>query len=145
MKATDHRMIAVLSKTLGRDSDVRLAYLHGSHARGYSDAESDVDIAVLADPSLSKDQRYDLRIKLMGAVAECPDMPSKKIDLVILQDVPVLLQFNIIRNRIVLFERDRNERISYELRVEQAYDDEQYYLERESQVIMQRIFSRSTS
>lgn len=134
-------MIATLKKTLERDSDVRLAYLHGSHAREYSDAESDIDIAVLADPSLSKEHRYDLRIRLIGAIAECPDIPFDKIDLIILQDVSVLLQFNVIRNRIVLVERDRSERISYELHVEQAYDDEQYYLERESKVIMQRILS----
>lgn len=123
---------------------VRIAYLHGSHVRGSVDEESDIDIGILAAPSLDKHARFRLRLRLMSAVADALRVPLEKIDLVILQDVPVLLQFNIIRNGIVLFERDHSERIHFELRVEQAYDDERYYLERESKATVQRILSHPT-
>lgn len=144
----DYRRIAAAMEKAVEHEDrvmpgaIRLAFLHGSLARGKADAESDIDIGILASASLDKAQRYELRIRLMRSLADTLNMPLEKIDLVILQDVPVLLQFHVIRNGIVLFERDRSERIAYALRVEQFYDDERYYLERESQATIDRILSR---
>lgn len=81
----------------------------------------------------------------MRELATALGKPLEKIDLIILQDVPVLLQFNIIRNGILLHEKDRSERISHALHVEQDYDDERYYLDRESDSTLTRILSRPTA
>lgn len=137
-------MRAALEDMFERDDAVRIAYLHGSHAAGKADEESDLDIAVLASPSLGAKERFELRFRLMRDVSEALRMPFEKIDLIMLQDVPALLQFNVIRNGMLLFERDRSEKIAYSLHVEQAYDDERYYLDRESDAILSRILSRPT-
>ena len=121
---------------------VMLAYLFGSHARSSADAESDIDIAVLADASLSKDERLDLRFRLRIALAESLRLDLEMIDIIVLQDVPILLQYNVIRTGRVLYARDANTRSDFQLRVEQLYEDEAPYLERESAITLQRILAR---
>jgi predicted nucleotidyltransferase len=121
---------------------VRIAYLFGSHARGTDDADSDVDVAILVHSGLSAEARYDLRMRLLRDLAEAMGMPPEKVDVVVLQDVPVLLQLNVIRNGVVVLEGSRAERIAYELEIERRYDDERPYLEREASLTVERILSR---
>lgn len=130
---------------LCRSQPVVLAYVFGSHARGMADAESDIDIAVLTDPSLSKDERFDLRFRLMRHLAVSKNIPVEKIDLVVLQDVPVLLQYNVIRNGQMLFERSAGVRHDFEFSVEQRYEDEAPSLDREADMTIQRILNRHAS
>ncbi len=78
----------------------------------------------------------------MRALADTLHEYLEKIDLIILQDVPVLLQFNVVRKGILLFGRTRQEKIEYELQVEREYDDERYYLQREADITINRILSR---
>lgn len=124
-----------------RREPVVLAYLFGSHAHGRADSESDVDIAVLADSSLSRGERQTLRLKLMRTCAEALTLPIERIDLVVLQDVPVLLQYNVIRGGLLLCAKNPSVRPAYEFAVEQSYDDERPLLEREADLTFERILS----
>lgn len=135
-----------LSPTLAdvcRSHPVVLGYLFGSHARGTADADSDIDVAVLADPGLSPNERLNLRFRLMRHLAEVLDHPLDQIDIIVLQDVPSLLQYNVIRTGQPVFERDPAARHTFELSVERRYDDERPYLERETTITLQRILSRT--
>ena len=124
------------------DASLVAAYLHGSAAVGRMDSESDIDIALLPRPELSAEERWNLRLRCLGFLMQRFPAIEEKFDVIVLQDVPVLLRFNVIRNCIVLHECDRSERILYELHVEQAYDDERYYLDREAHATVHRILSR---
>src|SRR4051812_22538102 len=75
---------------------VSLAYVFGSHARGTADTESDVDIAVLLTPDLSPRERHRLRLLLMPELAAVLHLDVSLIDLVVLQDARLLLQYNAI-------------------------------------------------
>lgn len=141
MTMHDLQSIQAAVKEVCGSEPVRLAYLHGSYVRGHTDAESDIDIAILADPALSKEQRRDLRLHLMERMAGALRVDFEKVDLVILQDVPPLLKYNAVRKGICIFEHDRSERNLFDLKVEQEYDDERYYLERENQMTIDRILS----
>lgn len=57
-----------LADFLGRQPDIRLAYLFGSHARGRMHALSDVDVAVLLAEQLSPADQGQTRLRLMGAL-----------------------------------------------------------------------------
>jgi predicted nucleotidyltransferase len=63
-----------------------VAYLFGSHARGTADAERDLDIAVLADSSLSAEQRRTLRFTLLRVLATRFGLPIDRLDVVMLQE-----------------------------------------------------------
>src|SRR5438045_416233 len=86
-----------------RPFPVTVAYLFGSHACGIADDESDVDIAVLVEASLTPQERGRLKLKLLRRLAE--SLPIDAIDVVLLQDVPVLLQYNVIRHGDPVFVR----------------------------------------
>lgn len=120
---------------------IALAYLFGSHAIGKADAESDIDIAVLADEPLTKGQRFGLRLELMVKLAEALGVQIENMDVVVLQDVSILLKMNVIRSGIRAYERDRQTRMDFEYGVEQEYEDEEPMIEMETEMTIQRILS----
>lgn len=125
-----------------RRHPVVLVYLFGSHARGDADSESDVDLAVLVDASLTPLQRHRLRLRLLRDAADALDLPLEHLDVVTLQDVPVLLQYNVLRTGQLLFAKTPAARQAFERSVEQRYEDVRPYLEREAELTLQRILSR---
>ena len=118
------------------------AYLFGSHAWGHPDSESDIDIAVFADPKLSYAERFQLRLDLMGTLAKALAIDIEKIDVVVMQDVPPLLKINSIHKGLCIFERDRSERNLALLHIEQEYDDEAPYLCREGEETIRKILTQ---
>ena len=112
-----------LAHALSGDSTVRLAWLHGSRARGAARRESDIDVAVLLDdecaatPSAVKDSIW----RLAGALGR--EVPSDRLDLVLLNDAPALLRHRVIRDGVALFARSDAERVRFVLRTIREYQD----------------------
>ena len=109
------------------------------------DNESDVDIAVLADRSLDLDERRTLRMHCLSRLLEACPAIEEKFDVVVLQDVPTLLRYNVIRKGRRISERDRSQRVNFEIDTERAYEDEEPYLRRESEMILQQILRPNLS
>jgi predicted nucleotidyltransferase len=109
-----------LSVALDRDGVVA-AMLIGSQARGNPGPLSDVDIAYWHDPGLDRDQGWDLRLALIGAVEEA--LGTSEIDMVPLNEAPPLMQQRSIRDAVRLIERDHNERVRLETRAVLDYLD----------------------
>ena len=117
------------------------AYLHGSHATGHADAESDIDIALLPPRTLSPDERWELRLRFITSLMTQFPKEADTFDVVILQDVPVLLRYNVIRRGRPLYEHTRAERLDFEIATEREYEDEEPYLRREADITLRRILS----
>lgn len=100
---------------------VRFACLFGSHARGQANALSDVDIAVLLDKSLDKNQRFDLRLDMTADVSRI--LRTNDVDIAVLNDTPVALSYRVVRDGILLFCRDRDEMVAYCARILSEYFD----------------------
>ncbi len=137
-----HRLSETI-QALSRTHPVILAYVFGSQARGTADAHSDLDIALLLDASLSPEERFDLRLSLRRALATALEIDPDTLDLVILQDVPVLLRYNILRGGRLLFTTTTSARHAFELAVEEAYEAESPYLDREAAITLERILSHA--
>lgn len=83
-------------------SDVVLAYLFGSEAKGTANCESDIDIAVLLSnqvPEAEYGQRLvDLNAELIGI------FQRDAIDVALLNNAAPLLAFQVVRHGVVIYD-----------------------------------------
>ena len=114
-------IIAVLKHRLEARDDVIAAWLFGSRARGTERAGSDIDVAVLrqerdgerALDSLMLDVEDDIR----------GDLGGLKVQLVVANDAPSDLVQRIMRDGILLMDRDKSRRVAFIVRKRAEYFD----------------------
>jgi len=111
-------------RALEADPRVLTAYLFGSFARGTASRRSDIDIAVLfAEPI---DRRLGGPLDgLRDAVERACERPC---DLVDARSVPVDLVHRVLRDGILLVDRDPSARIAFEVAKRNEYFDLLPYL-----------------
>ena len=124
-----------LNEFFSSEAHVIVAYLFGSTARGEAGCLSDIDIAVLFDEALPKKEGFDLQLKLIIDIGAL--LKTNSVDLVVLNDCPLLLAFNIIRDGIIL-KSDENKRIRFETRIMSRYLDEQFHIKRHAKESLKR-------
>ena len=129
-----------LADFFSKQEQVKLAYLFGSEAKGKAGRLSDIDIAVLFDGSLNKKQRFDLQLKLIGDISEI--LKTDRVDLLIINDAPLSLNYEVIRANHPLFVRDRNEKIDFEQGILSRYLDRRYYEKRASSEFLRKVAVR---
>ncbi len=109
-----------IQKFFQEDSqDIACVYLFGSEARGTARDDSDVDIAVLytkTPPSTLE----GLGLELEGDLEQ---YLSRPVDLVVLNRAPVDLVHRVLRDGILVFERDASARIRFEVKARNEYFD----------------------
>ena len=100
---------------------VRLAYLFGSQATQHTHPSSDVDVAVLLDESLTPDERFVERMRLLGDLSHI--FGTDHVDLVMLNEVPPLRAYETLRHGVLLYCTDAQTRIEFQVRTLRAYED----------------------
>jgi predicted nucleotidyltransferase len=120
-------LIPKLKSALDAHADVIVAYLFGSASRGELRPSSDVDVAVLvaaepAGPTLSS-----LRLSLQSDLHEAA---HRSVDLVILNQASPDLIHRVLRDGVLLVERDRSARIRFEVSARNEYFDVLPFLNR---------------
>ncbi len=113
-------IIRCLQEYLATQPDVVAAYVFGSWAQGRPRPESDVDVAVLLKEDLDAEARLMRRLELGNALEE---LLNRKVDLVVLNDAPPLLQHQVLLHGKRVFERDRMARVEFEVRAGKVYAD----------------------
>lgn len=88
-----------------------MAVLFGSAARGKAHRRSDADVGLWLEPTAKDD--LDLRIHLE---AELGRAAKRSLDLVMLDEAPPLLRFEIARDGLVLVERRQNDWVDFKAR-----------------------------
>ena len=110
---------ASLSHYFAQRPDVVLAYLFGSHATGSADPESDVDVAVVLDEEADG---------VLGAMVEIEGelkglLPGKQTDVVVLNHAGLRLRHEVISTGSLLYERDSDDRVDFEVKSQMQYFD----------------------
>ncbi|CAN5878108.1 hypothetical protein BH11MYX4_BH11MYX4_51340 [soil metagenome] len=108
----------VVIARLEKVSGLVAAYLFGSHARGEARTGSDVDVALwLSDAPATLD---DLHLDLAADLERDLGVP---VDIVILNGAPSDLVHRVLRDGVLLVERDRSARVRLEVRARNDYFD----------------------
>lgn len=122
--------LTISLRPLFRSLPIDVVYLYGSRSDGKNDQLSDYDFGILFSEGLSDKKRFDLRLQLFGDIAKViNNVYEDNIDVVDLDKVPVLLQFNIISGKAI-YCRNGERRIIFETYVMARYNDEHYYYDR---------------
>lgn len=99
------------------------AYLFGSRARGNNTPSSDYDFSVhLDEKRLSRKKYTDVKLKIMADLNRA--LKTDKIDVVVLNDAPILLKHRILKDRKVIFCRSDLKRVRNEARILSDYLDQ---------------------
>jgi predicted nucleotidyltransferase len=117
--------------------DVQLAYLFGSAASNEDNSLSDIDIGVLVKDSMSKKNKFKLQLKLLSDLTSI--LANDKIDLTIMNDVSLSLNFEIIKSNHSIFVRDRSKKIEFEHKILSRYLDRKYYDKRSSNEFINKV------
>jgi predicted nucleotidyltransferase len=115
---------------------VQLAYLFGSHARGEAGPLSDIDIAVLLRAPCTRQEAFDLRLKIIGGLVRV--LGTDDVDVIVLNEAPLALQYRVLRDGRVIYCRDRQAMIEHRARTMSYYLDFKPFLDRHEAAILDR-------
>jgi predicted nucleotidyltransferase len=117
-----------LIETLQNRPSVIFAYLFGSKVKGYANDKSDWDIAVyFAEPieKVGEWPAFELEAELSRAL-------GATVQVIVLNNSPApLFGFEIVKDGVLLIDRDENLRMDFENRTLRHYHDWQYFLKRQ--------------
>jgi predicted nucleotidyltransferase len=113
---------AEMPKILG-DRPVMMAYLYGSMADGSTLPSSDVDIGLVLDPNfaLSAYEQLQLEFDIAAEVERRCDI--READVRCLNIAPLTVQGMVLSEGILLYSRDEEFRIQYEVYTRKLYFD----------------------
>lgn len=110
-----------LSGLFSQDKRIIAAYLFGSHADGSAYEGSDLDLGIMLDPASEQgftlNDELDLEAKIEAVLR------TDKFDLVVINNVPLTLQFRIISPAKLIYVRDDDKRCEREEQIMLRYYD----------------------
>ncbi len=125
-------------KNLFKKKDyIELAYLFGSAARGKEGKLSDIDLGVYLTEILSKKERFEKRLELISDITSV--LKTNKLDLIIMNDASISLNFEIIKANNPIFVRNETKKIDVEVLIMAKYLDRRYYEKRASDIFLSKV------
>lgn len=114
------RILADLQQLLGAEPRVVAAWLFGSLARDEAGPGSDVDVGILCHRRGSGPVDLEFVERLRGQIE---DVLRREVDLVVLDDAPADLVYRVLRDGVLLAERDPRARVEFQLAARNEYFD----------------------
>jgi len=122
------KKIAPLIKGCHKNPSILFAYLFGSKVKDYANEKSDWDVAVYFAEPMERNKTW-LAFELE---AELSKVVGAVVQVVVLNEpIPPVFGFEIVKDGVVLLDRDKNFRMDFENRTLRDYHDWQYYLKRQ--------------
>src|SRR5690606_16141240 len=100
----DDRLLRAVERGAEALPEVQAAFLFGSHATGRARADSDIDVAVLLDAEFAQANRAGSLRRVIESLAA--HLAADRLDVVILNDAPPALAFQVLKHGKVAFERN---------------------------------------
>ncbi len=116
--------------------EVVIAYVFGSFGKKDFSPLSDVDFAVYLDENLSDNKSYDIYLELLNNLIS---LLGDNIDLVLMNLSELLMNFNIIKEGEIIFERSETEKALIESKIISKHLDIDYYNSRHVDIQLKRM------
>lgn len=100
---------------------VEIAYLHGSVARGRPLPTSDVDVALVLTTLPRPYDRLKLELEIQAALEDACQLSN--LDVRTINDAPIVVQGQIIQEGVLLYNRDKAQRVNFEVLTRKKYFD----------------------
>lgn len=115
------KRIPRLIKEYLQDGNIISFFLFGSYADNKIRPLSDVDIAVLLKGDISLRRYFDYKLDLLSRAVRT--LKTEEIDLVLLNEAPYDLAYNILKNGKILFCRDKKAQADFQEKIVLRYLD----------------------
>ncbi len=125
-----------LRQSLEHDKDILFAYLYGSAVYDPDLPGGDIDIAVYLKP-LDLKEYIKKEAELTASLISL--LETDEIDLRILNLLPLVLQYGILKEGILVLSRDETERVDFETGVMIRFFELKPYLDEYRLILSQRI------
>lgn len=129
--------IPQLAEELCKKSFVVLIYLFGSLARNEIGPLSDVDIAVLLEGNIPRDQYFSIRQDLFRRASSI--LRTDEVDVVILNRATPLMKYQIIKYGRLLYAKTDSQKNEFEQRVLADYFDTTWLRKVQEQCLLKRV------
>ena len=100
---------------------VDAAYVYGSLTRGAATPFSDVDIALVLQESLPPYERLMLELAVEGDIEGALEISP--VDVRAINEAPLVARGKIVQEGILVYERDRRRRVTFEVQTRKQYFD----------------------
>lgn len=129
-------LFEIIREVTESDPEVLFAYLYGSFIYSSNHIGSDIDLAIYLKPSDIKEY-----IKKEGELTSSliTKLRADKIDLRILNVLPFRLQYNILKEGVLIFVRDEAERVDFDTRIMNRFFELKPYLQEYRRMLLLRI------
>jgi len=104
MHDSANTLVGALAAALASRTEIREAYLFGSHALGLAQAHSDIDVAVYVDEPALAASGYGYAAALTAFLMQ--QLATNAIDVVVLNHAPPLLYHRVLRDGHRVVSRD---------------------------------------
>ena len=125
-----------LKQSLERDKDVLFAYVYGSAAYDPDLPGGDIDLAVYLKPS-DMEEYIKKEAELTASLVSL--LGTDNVDLRILNVLPLVLQYRILKEGILLLGQDETERVEFETSIMIRFFELKPYLDEYRLMLSQRI------
>jgi uncharacterized protein len=126
-----------LEALFAAQTDVQVAYLFGSQAKGKAHAHSDLDVAVLLegqpDGAMCTQRRLDVIGDLMSL------LHTNDVDVVVLNQADLVLRHQVVAYGKLAYAREHSIAVEFRVRTLNLYMDFAPFLKRMEQAFFQRI------
>ena len=129
-------LIKRIREALGREEDILFAYLYGSAVYDPNLSIGDIDVAVYLKPA---DIKKHIRKQEELTALLASKLHTDEIDLRILNGLPLVLKYSILKDGKLLFTRDELQRVDFETSVMIRFLELKPYLDEYRQMLSQRI------
>jgi len=99
-----HPLLQAVRRALVPVAEVQAALVFGSHASGRARTDSDIDVAVLLAPEAARLPALERTRALLAALGR--ELAADHVDLVVLNEAPPALAFQVLKHGRVAFERE---------------------------------------